>query len=101
MNAEPVRRLEVREDAGVRAPPRAHAGNGVMNFRIMGPHQHRAMWGDRVFWCERETTTTEGRLTSRWSAFEGKILLQRDCPTLNDAKRLCRAAASEDPRAAD
>ena len=68
-----------------------------MLFKIVGPHRHRAVLGNREFWCERETTVSEGRLSIRWSAFDGKSLLQRDCRTLNDAKKLCRATASNDP----
>lgn len=80
------------------APPAASPRNGTMLFKIVGPHRHRAVQGDRVFWCERETTTVEGRVSVRWSAFEGKTLLQGDCRTLNEAKKWCRECASDENR---
>jgi hypothetical protein len=67
-----------------------------MLFRIVAPHEHRAIVGHRIFWCTRQAVTTEAGLATSWSAFEGKILLAADCRTLNEAKNRCRAAAKEE-----
>lgn len=70
------------------------ARSGALLFRIVAPHQHRAVLGDRVFSCEREARLSNGRISVRWSAFEDNILIQANCPTLNDAKKACRARAA-------
>lgn len=97
MSDNGTHRSEMDASAGVAAAPLStNTRHGAMLFKIVGLHRHRAVFGNREFWCERETTTGDGRLSIRWSAFDGKILLQRDCRTLNDAKKLCRATASSD-----
>lgn len=97
MSGHSTHRSEMDASAGtVAAPLSTNTRHGAMLFKMVGPHRHRAMLGNRVFWCERETTMGDGRLSIRWSAFDGKILLQRDCRTLNDAKKLCRAIAGDD-----
>jgi len=93
MSANPARRLEMQATASGRPLPSNATTTSAMLFRIVGPHQHRAVLGDRVFRCERETTKTDERLTIRWSAFEGQTLLAADCRTLNAAKQVCRLAA--------
>jgi hypothetical protein len=69
-----------------------------MLFRIVEPHRHRAILGDRIFWCERATTKTEMGLSVRWSALQGDLVLKSDCRTLNEAKNLCRIKAADEPR---
>jgi hypothetical protein len=97
MSGNGTHRSEMDASVGmVAARLSTNTRHGAMLFKIVGPHRHRAVLGSREFWCERETTTADGRLSIRWSAFDGKILLQRDCRTLNDAKKLCRAIAGDD-----
>jgi hypothetical protein len=100
MSADPSRRFELPENTSAVASPSTNTRNGAMLFRIVGPHQHRAVLGKRIFSCERETITTDEKLSTLWSAFDGKTLLKGDCRTLNEAKNLCRGAASAEPRRA-
>lgn len=76
------------------AVPRPSTGPkiGAMLFAIVGPHQHKAVVSGRVFRCVREAAIVNDVLSIRWSAFAGEALLKSDCRTLNEAKRLCRAA---------
>lgn len=69
--------------------------HGAMLFRIVGPHLHQAVLGDRVFLCTRESTATDVGLSVRWLAFEGQTRLDAECRTLNAAKKLCRIAAND------
>lgn len=96
MSGDRARRSAANAGASAEAQPSTNARNGAMLFKIVGPHQHRAVLGQRVFWCERESTVADGKLTVRWSAFEGKALLKCDCRTLNAAKNLCRRIAAGD-----
>jgi len=78
--------------------PPTNPKGGALLFRIVGPHQHRAELGGRIFWCQRESSAADGGLVIRWSAFEGTVLLKGGLRTLNDAKKLCRATSSAGTR---
>jgi hypothetical protein len=67
-----------------------------MQFRIVGPHQHRAVVGSSTFVCIRRDSTTDGRLVITWVACRNDAVLKDDCRTLNEAKNLCRAASAEE-----
>jgi hypothetical protein len=68
-----------------------------MQFKIVGNNQHQAVHGGSAFTCILETTRTETGHLNRWSAFKNDRLLKTDCRTLNEAKKVCRAAAAENP----
>ena len=93
MTANASSRPEVPADAGTSPRPSTNTRTGALFFKIVGPHLHRAVLGKRVFLCERKATRSETGLSVRWTAFEGEMPLGTDCPTLNDAKNLCRLAA--------
>jgi len=69
--------------------------DAAMPFRVVSPHVHRAAIGGHTFWCTRQTTATEAGLTTRWTALKDDVLLSDSCPTLNAAKKHCRAALAE------
>jgi len=68
-----------------------------MLFRIIGPHQHQAMAGGSTFSCTRQRTPTDAGFSISWSAGQDRAVLKNDCRTLNEAKKVCRAAAVRTP----
>jgi hypothetical protein len=105
---EPVFEVEMlNNDAGggtvettiQRAQPRSAAPRQIL-FRILGPHQHYAVTAAGTFGCTRLSTVTENGLAVRWLASKNDAVLKDDCRTLNEAKNVCREAASQDRSAA-
>jgi hypothetical protein len=68
----------------------------VMQFRIVGTHQHRAVVGSSTFLCLRRDTASESGLRSLWIASRNNSVLKDECRTLNEAKNLCRQVAAEE-----
>jgi hypothetical protein len=67
-----------------------------MQFRIVGPNQHRAVVGPSVYLCARRDTNSEKGLTFLWLACRNEVVLKDDCRTLNEAKNHCRQALAEE-----
>ncbi len=65
-----------------------------MQFRIVGHHQHQAIVEGVKFTCVRTATATDAGLSVRWAAYRNEVILKPDCRTLNEAKNVCRSAAS-------
>ena len=71
----------------------------MMQFKIVGQHEHRAVVGDTIFSCVRHDTKTDAGLLISWIASRNNVVLKNDCRTLNEAKNVCRAAATENQSA--
>jgi hypothetical protein len=67
-----------------------------MQFRIVGPNQHRAVVGPSTFLCVRRDTTTATGVSMAWIASRNETVLKDDCRTLNEAKNLCRQVSAEE-----
>jgi hypothetical protein len=67
-----------------------------MQFRIVGPHQHRAVVGGTAFLCVRRDTVQDEARVIVWLACRNEAVLKADCRTLNEAKNLCRQASAEE-----
>lgn len=67
-----------------------------MQFRIVGPHQHRAVVGPTVFLCVRHDVVTDAGRVISWIASRNGTVLKDDCRTLNESKNLCRRAWAEE-----
>lgn len=65
-----------------------------MDFRIIAPHTHRATSAAGAFTCLRTATPSEAGLQVTWAAYRDNELLKADCRTLNEAKKVCRSAAT-------
>lgn len=65
-----------------------------MQFRIVGQHQHRAVVGQSEYLCIRQSIATDAGVTLAWTVLKDGAPLKTDCRTLNEAKQLCRAAAT-------
>jgi hypothetical protein len=97
MNTQRPSALVLPQSAPPPSPPSSSkTSHPKLLFRIVGHHVHRAIVGGHTFSCARENTTTEGGPSFRWLALKDATVLKSDCPTLNAAKKLCRAAASEE-----
>jgi hypothetical protein len=89
---EPVDGLASSPDV---AAERADMGRETMQFRIVAPHTHYARVRCGAFTCVRTAVLGEAGLQITWAAYRGESLLKQDCRTLNEAKNLCRLAASD------
>ena len=67
-----------------------------MQFRIVGPHQHRATVGPSTFMCIRRDAATEAGVVMAWVASRNDVVLKDNCRTLNEAKNLCRQVSAEE-----
>jgi hypothetical protein len=90
-----LQRLETDPRAAATARLSHNARDVAMPFRIVGHHQHRAVVAGHAFCCVRQTIVNDIGLSFLWSVLKDDTLLKSDCRTLNDAKKLCRAAANE------
>jgi hypothetical protein len=66
-----------------------------MQFRIVGPHQHKAVVGDSTFLCVRRDKAQATGVAVLWLASRNEAVLKDDCRTLNEAKNLCRQVSAE------
>jgi hypothetical protein len=76
------------------AQPRSAANRQIL-FRILGAHQHYAVTAAGTFGCTRLSTVTATGMSIRWLASKNDTVLKDDCRTLNEAKNVCREAASQ------